>query len=146
MDDEADIAAQLQAELRAEDEPQTDYTAELARQLLHFQGCTYEEHTEFLTQSHALHEAENHVTIRGLIEFLGAAHIPGLSMDRLPTAAERAAVPLPNWKAAFEGRVAGEDDSDERSEGEEGSDHELSGSDLEHNREETRPNVCMGCS
>jgi hypothetical protein len=144
--DEADAAAQLQAELQAADELQTDYPAELARQILRFQGCTHAEHTDLLTRSRAQHEAENHVTIRGLIDFLQAANIPGFFADRLPTAVERAAVPLPDWKAAFEGKVAGEDSDSEHSEDEAGSDHESNGSGSEPNREETRPNVCVSCS
>ena len=107
----------LQAQLRGEDTPQVDFVSKLSQHLLHFKGCSVEDHLHTLEQHDLAADSLLHIPLSGYAELMAEARLPPvLDKASLLTAAERRAYPQPDWQRIFEGALPppgnGEDEPD----------------------------------
>jgi hypothetical protein len=106
VEDESDEAL-LDAQLQGADTPQVDFAYELSQHLLHFKGCSPEEHLAMLTLHDRTADSPSHLSIDDYATLLEEARLPRvIEKASLLTAAERSACAQPDWQRIFEGNVA----------------------------------------
>jgi hypothetical protein len=142
VEDESDEAL-LDAQLQGADTPQVDFAYELSQYLLHFKGCSPEEHLAILTLHDRTADSPSHLSIDDYATLLEEARLPRvIEKASLLTAAERSACAQPDWQRIFEGNIAprlGDDDDEgqdlDQSDEDEETDLDSSSSDEERDRD-----------
>jgi hypothetical protein len=100
-DNEADDEALLAAQLQADSQPEVNIPREFARQLISFHGCGHERHQADQTLSHTL--SPSHCTIAQSASLIRNAVPRVIDKPKSITSIEREKGRIPDWRLVFEG-------------------------------------------